>query len=82
MARRNGVGRALARPLGGSDPLIGDYVLSSVVGGIAAWTTSVTVSGKMGEFAERHRAAIVSTAGLLASTLFFILRRSSRRRRR
>lgn len=77
MAKRYGLRRALQRTFR-RDDIIVDYVLASMVGGAVAWGTSLSITGAAGEFAERHRAAIVSSAGLLASTIFFIVKRSRR----
>jgi len=70
--------RAFSRTFRRDEQLLRDYVYSSIVGGAVAWTISGTIPREPNSWAERHSAALISSAGLFASTVFFIVKRSMR----
>lgn len=70
--------RAFSRTFQRDEQLLRDYVYSSLVGGAVAWSVSGAIPRDPNSWAERHSAALVSSAGLFASTIFFIVKRSMR----
>ena len=69
---------AVARSFQRDRTLLHDYAFSSIVGGAAAWGISMVVPQEPDAWARRHAAALISTAGLFASTVYFVVRRGLR----